>query len=149
MSAEKNFYTIPCETTSEGIEYTPVGPTVDDLISAWANLAGVDATAARDVTIDGFDGKQIEFTRPALDDCNFLHSRCSFDSPEEPNRPTWCSFAVGGGPFNHTGVPQKVWVLDVDGTRLMILAEAITVGVNSRQQDRAALDEIVASIEFG
>jgi hypothetical protein len=147
LGAEANFYTRPCVATSGGIEFALVGPTVDDLVSAWANLPGVDVTAARDVTIDGFDGKQIEFTRPALDDCNLLHSRCSFDSPEEPNRPTGCSFAVGGGPFNHTGVPQKVWVLDVNGTRLVILASAIP-GRGS-QLDRAALDEIVASIEFG
>jgi hypothetical protein len=147
LGAEADFYTHPCATTSGGIEFALIGPTVDDLVSAWANLPRVDVTAARDVTIDGFDGKQIEFTRPSLDACNELHSRCSFDSSEELNRPTGCSFAVGGGPFNHPGVPQKVWVLDVDGNRIIILASA-TPGKGS-QQERAALDEIVASIEFG
>jgi hypothetical protein len=132
-----------------GIEYAPVGPTVDDLVSAWANLPipGVDATAARDVTIDGFDGKQIEFAIHHLEGCNMLHYDCSFDGSEEPNRPTRCSSAMVGGPLNHWGIRQIVWVLDVDGTRLMILGAAEPS--NSSQQDRAALDEIVASIEFG
>ena len=147
MSAEENFYTIPCVTTSEGIEYAPVGPTVDDLVSAWANLPGVDATAARDVTIDGFDGKQIEFATYHLEGCNMLHYDCSFDGSEEPNRPTRCYSATGGGPLAVPGVHEKVWVLDVDGTRLMINAGADLYG--SSQHDRAVLDEIVASIEFG
>ena len=42
----------------------PVGPTVDDLVSAWANLPDFAATAAVDVTVDGYAGKQIEFTVP-------------------------------------------------------------------------------------
>ena len=42
----------------------PVGPTVDDLVAAWANLPDFAATAAVDVTVDGYAGKQIEFTVP-------------------------------------------------------------------------------------
>ena len=42
----------------------PVGPTVDDLVTAWANLPDLAATAAVDVTVDGYAGKQIEFTVP-------------------------------------------------------------------------------------
>ena len=42
----------------------PIGPTVDDLISAWANVPGFNATAAIDITVDGYLGKQIEFTVP-------------------------------------------------------------------------------------
>ena len=42
----------------------PVGPTVDDLVAAWANVPDFAATAAVDVTVDGYAGKQIEFTVP-------------------------------------------------------------------------------------
>ena len=42
----------------------PVGPTVDDLVAAWADVPELAATAAVDVTIDGYAGKQIEFTVP-------------------------------------------------------------------------------------
>ena len=42
----------------------PVGPTVDDLVAAWANLPDFATTAAVDVTVDGYAGKQFEFTVP-------------------------------------------------------------------------------------
>ena len=48
----------------------PVGPTVDDLVAAWANLPDLAATAAVDVTVDGYAGKQIEFTVPDYDRAN-------------------------------------------------------------------------------
>ena len=56
-----NIYTDPCQWV---LVDPPVGPTVDDLISAWANVPGFNATAAIDVTVDGYNGKQIEFTVP-------------------------------------------------------------------------------------
>lgn len=45
----------------------PVGPTVDDLASAWSDLPAFDSTAPIDVTVDGFDGKMVEFTVPDYD----------------------------------------------------------------------------------
>ena len=42
----------------------PPGPTVDDLVSAYAKLPGFGATPARYATVDGFVGKQIEYTVP-------------------------------------------------------------------------------------
>ena len=42
----------------------PVGPTVDELAEAWASMPGFNATAAIGITVDGFSGKQVEFTIP-------------------------------------------------------------------------------------
>src|SRR6478735_1735855 len=49
----------------------PVGPTVDDLISAWAKVPALNSTAARDVTVDGYQGKQFDLTAPDFnpDEC--------------------------------------------------------------------------------
>ena len=55
-----NVFADPCRAR---LADPPVGPTVDDLVTALADLPG-DATTAIDVTVDGFDGKQIEFTVP-------------------------------------------------------------------------------------
>ena len=55
-----NIYADPCQWELA----PPLGPTVDDLVSAWANVPGLDATATRDVTVDGYPGKQIAFTVP-------------------------------------------------------------------------------------
>ena len=127
----------------------PIGPTVDDLVSAWANLPGVDATAPRDVTIDGFDGKQIEFAVPdyPAGDCNGMFGFCAFGES------TWCESFLRDEDFPVEDVSYqplagqhlKIWILDVDGVRHMILAGS---SPDTSPQDRAALDEIVASIQF-
>ena len=130
-----------------------VGPTVDDLVSALVNLPGVDAETT-DVTIDGFDGKQIEFTFPsqyAGEECspNFftrregipLYFRCNFSGVGGTTK--WCDSLVQGVfPNQH----QKISVLDVDGSRLVIMAASFP---HNSQQDRADQDEIVASIQIG
>jgi hypothetical protein len=127
----------------------PVGPTIDDLVSAWANLPGVDATAASDVAIDGFDGKQIEFTVPDYNagDCNGMFGFCAYGEW------TYCESLLRDKDFrndvSYQPLPDqhlKIWILDVDGARHMILAGS---SPDTSPQDLAALDEIVASIQFG
>ena len=61
----------------------PVGPTVDDLVAAWANVPNFAATAAVDVTVDGYAGKQIEFTVP-----DYTASECR----EHQVRPLGCAW---------------------------------------------------------
>ena len=54
---------------------THPGPTVDDLVAAFASVPDLNATEATDVTVDGFHGKEIEFTVPDYneDECNEGH----------------------------------------------------------------------------
>jgi hypothetical protein len=130
---------------SDGCGFTlldpPVGPTVDDLVTAWANVPELAATAPVDITIDGYTGKQIELTVP-------VHQCIA-------NR-----FGVWWGPGLHAPMPSfpprngptfsnrhfQMLVLDVDGTRLLIAASTYP---NTPPQDRAALDELLASIQIG
>ena len=116
----------------------PVGPTVDDLVSALADLPG-DATSASDITIDGFDGKQIEFTLPDYTqdpDCVSFYLWQVRHSSDARYPDGW-----GVKPNQH----NRVWILDVDGTRLVIMAWYLP---DTSDEDRAALEEIVNSIEF-
>jgi hypothetical protein len=146
VGADDDFFTKMCPS---GVADPPVGRTIDDLVSAWVNLPGVNATAARDVTIDGFDGKQIALTVPDYDeeDCAGMYYRCSFASEGEANRcenllqtPTWTN-EKEIVPNQH----REIWILDVNGSRVMIMAWSLP---DISQQDRAALDEIVASIQM-
>ena len=57
-----NVFADPCRAR---LADPPVGPTVDDLVSALADLPG-DATAAIDITVDGFDGKADRVHGPRL-----------------------------------------------------------------------------------
>ena len=69
-----NIYTDSCQWV---LVDPPVGPTVDDLAAAWANVPGFDATAAIDITVDGYAGKQVEFTVPDYDEARMRTTECS------------------------------------------------------------------------
>ena len=120
----------------------PVGPTVDDLATAWANVPSFAATTAVDVTVDGYAGKQFEFTVP-----DYTASEC-----RETKYGLWDVPGTGGGdepPGYWAQLPNQhlqMWVLDVDGTRLVIGA---STSPSTSPQDRAALEELVASIQIG
>jgi hypothetical protein len=134
----QNIYDDGCQWTPVD---PPVGPTVDDLAQAWANLPDFAATVPVDVTVDGYAGKQIEFTVP---DYNIGECRGA-DSPvfglwTEPGN-AFPGFDARG-PNQHT--EQRI--LDVDGTRLVITAYDLP---GSSPQDRAALEEALASIQIG
>jgi hypothetical protein len=119
----------------------PPGPTVDDLASVYANLPELGATPARDVTVDGFEGKQIQFTIP-----DYNENECK--------EGTFGIFQVGSNPAGDTApnlwsqAPKqqnKLWILDVDGTRLVILAG---YPPNISAQDRTDLDGILSTIQI-
>ena len=59
-----NIYTDPSQWSRFD---PPVGPTVDDLVSALQQVPAFDVTP-RDVTVDGFDGKYVEFTFDPYDE---------------------------------------------------------------------------------
>ena len=127
-----NIYTYSCPSV---LVDPPVGPTVDDLASAWANLPGFHATAPTDITVDGFNGKQVEFTVPDYDktDCPYGDFRL------------WAS---GNGAWSDPGpnLHIQLWILDVNGTRLVIVAGDFP---DASPQDRADLDAVLASIQIG
>lgn len=79
----------------------PVGPSVDDLVTAISSLEGYEATAPMDITVSGFEGK--EFTLTAV-----THG-CGA---------TWATAdrVTGMG----TGESNLLRILDVDGVRVVI-----------------------------
>ena len=80
-----------------------VGPTVDDFANALADHPLLDITAPVDVTLDGYSGKYVELQTPAdLTECPFY-------------RP-WDPGIYAQGP----GQRWRIWILDVDGIRVVI-----------------------------
>ncbi len=134
-----NVYADPCAVR---LADPPVGPTVDDLVSALADLPG-DATTASAIDNGRFDGQQMEFTLPDYTqdpDCvSFYLWQFAGDSRAIPGGPGEGWYGVL--PNQHT----RVWIFDVDGTRLVIMASYLP---QTSDEDRAALEEIVNSIEF-
>jgi len=92
----------PCAAV--GLE-PPVGPSVDDLVSAISGLDGFQATPPVDVAVDGHPGKQFTITAPVSSVCNLF----TWMGPDRTN-------GVGLGEAN------RLRIVDVDGVRVLIAA---------------------------
>lgn len=125
----------------------PVGPTVDDMATALATLSPfVLSKPPSDVTIDGFSGKHLELTVPDLtlggsgDDTAFTD--CT-------NGELWSwigkPLSFANHSYSHPGQVDEYWLLDVDGTRVMI---GTLTSPGSSEGDLAELRSIVESIDI-
>ena len=122
-----SLYSEPCvESSSPDV---PVGPTVDDFANALAAHPKLDVTTPIEVTLAGYSGKYLDLQVP--DDI----SACP-DSywPYEPG-----FYAQGPGHRWH------LWILDVDGIRVVIRAMDFAA---TSAQHQAELRAIVDSIEI-
>lgn len=99
-----NSYTDPCHWTETELD-PPLGPTVDDLVTALENQLTREATTS-DVTLDGYTGKLVKMTVPT----DAVFTDC--DSGE---------FRSWDGRY-HQGPGQQddVYIVDVEGFRLVI-----------------------------
>jgi hypothetical protein len=127
----------------------PVGPSVDDLTTALADLAPFRVTSPpKDVTIHGYSGKHLELTVPDLPVEGPQDDR-SFPGCEEGGLKSWVA-AVDTEPgdafYGYNGEPgrtEEFWILDVDGTRLMIEANWSPASLREDVAEmRAILDSI-------
>jgi hypothetical protein len=106
----------------------PVGPTVDEFANALAVHPILDTTAPVDVTLGGYSGKYLDLHVPSdLSTCNAYW-------PWEPG-----VYAQGPGHEWH------LWILDVDGIRVVI--QAMDYPATSAQH-QAELRAMVESIQI-
>jgi hypothetical protein len=120
----------------------PIGPTVDHLATALAELAPFEVTSPpRRVTVDGYRGKHLELTVPDID----------FDRCDDGDLRSWIApmdaAEEGDAFYGYTGpgYREEFWILDVDGTRLMIAAGR---SPRSSREDMAELRAILDSIRI-
>lgn len=92
----------PCSPGEEPLD-PPVGPSVDDLVTAISGLEGFEATAPLEISVDGFAGKEFTVTAPA-------DATCELKTWATANRTN----GVGAGEVN------VLRILDVAGTRILI-----------------------------
>jgi len=107
----------------------PVGPSVDDLVTAISNLEGFEATTATDVTLDGFDGKQFTLTDPSSPACGDMKTWANADG----------TYGVGAGEI------QEMWILDVGGVRVVIAGTYLST---STEEELSALRQVIASTQI-
>ena len=124
----------PCHA-DQGFLDPPPGPTVDDLAMALASLPGLDVTTPTDITVDGYRGKQLTLTAPdTFDGCTL--SREGYVIWQLPL----------GATFTMTpGERDQVWILDVDGERLVVDVPELP---SSTAQQRAEVQAILDSLQI-
>lgn len=114
----------PCDSSRTLLD-PPVGPSVEDLVAAISNLAGFEASATTDVTVDGFQGKQFTLTAPDIEGCGW----------------TWATADRTAG-VAATEV-NEVRILDVDGVRLVITG---TYFPQTPEESLSAYQQAIASV---
>lgn len=116
----------PC--VNEGL-VPQIGPTVDDLAAAIAQLDGFQATAPVAISVDGHSGKELVVEAPDSSSCDLF---------------TWLT----ANRTNGVGVREinRVRIIDVGGVRVMIAAAWFPVGQSHDQP--SALKAVFESVSF-
>lgn len=123
----------PCDYSKGPISPRP-GSSVDELANALAALPNVQATAPTDITIDGYHGKQVTLTAPA--------STAACTLPPEGDMRLW-EYPLGATFGLMAGDRVRVWILDVDGQRLVIQStEATGQTALTKSEIQGVLDSI-------
>ncbi len=135
----------PCHW--KGRSFDP-GPTLEDLVGALTAQKMRHATRPRDVTLDGYQGSYLEWSVPAgmevTGDADF--TGCDVEpSNGQLDFVSWYGVADGERYQQVAGQVDRLWVLDVDGQRLLVDA---TYSPDTTEADRGELAGIVESLRF-
>lgn len=129
----------------------PVGPSVDDLAAALASLAPFEVTSPpHDVTIYGYRGKHLALAVPDLP-VNGHGQHGHFIGCTDGDLKSWVAPFDTAEPgdayygYSGPGYTEQYWILDVEGTRLMIVAEE---SPRSPAEDLAERNAILDSIRI-
>lgn len=129
----------------------PVGPSVDDLATALADLPPFRVTSPpKDVTTYGYSGKHLELTVPDLPVEGDPGDDRRFTGCVDGNLKSWVGAIdtePGDAYYGYTGpgFREELWILNVDGTRLVIAAER---SPGSPRKDVAEMRTVLDSIRI-
>lgn len=130
-----NVFANPCHSNDTLLD-PPIDSSVDGLVAGLASQKGHPATTPTDVEVDGYAGKYMEMKVPAgIDVADCDHGRFR----------TWISPDGGARYVEQPGQRDMLWIVDVDGSRLVIDA---ALGPDTTQRDRADRIQMVESINI-
>jgi hypothetical protein len=115
----------------------PTGTTVDEFVTALVDHPDLDVTSPVDVTLGGYSGQYLELRAPANTTTDEL-------GPD----PSGCNYYFVWEPGIYAQGPNalwRIWVLDVNGVRVVIRSDSFP-GTTSQVQ--AQLQAIVNSIQI-
>lgn len=134
----------PCHWQSTG--FNP-GPSVADLVTALVAQPRRNATTPADVTLAGYSGRYLELSVPAdLKSSTWTDfDTCDVDSGGHRDYNAWLGNGMGNRHAQVPGQVDRLWVLDVNGQRLVVDA---TYSPDTTATDRDELQHIVESLRF-
>lgn len=114
----------------------PTGTTVDAFVTALVDHPDLDVTSPVDVTLGGYSGQYLELRAPA-----------NVTTAELGPDPSGCGFFVWEPGIYAQGPNAlwRIWVLDVDGVRVVVRADSFP---GTTPQVQAQLQAIVDSIQI-
>jgi hypothetical protein len=129
-----NLYAHTCHW-KQGPRKPAVGPSVDDLANALAAMSRWEATTPTDIVLDGHAGKRVQLVAPPDSSTCDETERILFHVKGEPRF----------RPVMRDREHLDVWIVDVTGTRVVIIA-----GSSPRQlaSDLAQLEAVIDSVTF-
>ncbi len=135
----------PCHWQGQG--FVP-GPGVENLVAALVAQKLRNATTPTDVTLAGYTGKYLEWSVPTDMKSSSWTSfdGCDVDSNGYRDFQSWLGNGTGDRYEEVPGQVDQLWVLDVNGQRLVVDA---TYSPDTTPADRAALAQLVSSLRFG
>ena len=122
----------PCE----GQATVAPGPSVRDLAGALRAQPGHRTTRPRPVEVDGYSGLYLEVTLPAQQQINGCH---------DSEQMLWRTDDGNGYGGNIAGTISRLWILDVRGTRVVMVAGTTP---NESADEVAEVLAIAASTHF-
>lgn len=126
-----NLYADACDPS--GIADPPIGASVDDLVAGLSGMPRHSATEPRPATIGGHPATYLELTADAdLGDCALPGFRAWIAGQEIRESPP--------------GEVDRLWLLEVDGVRLMI---DLAIPPGAPASDVAELEAVVESLRIG
>jgi hypothetical protein len=100
-----------------------VGPSVDDLATALTELPPFEvASPPVDVTMYGYSGQHLQLRVP--EDMPHASASGRFEDCSNGSLETWIAPGLGFAFYGYTGPgdTEDFWILDVDGTRIVVIA---------------------------
>jgi len=124
------------------------GPSVDNLVAALVAQSARHASKPKDVTLAGYPGKYLEWSVPSnmvvTGDADF--QGCDVEPTEgHRNFMSWLGNGKGERYQQVAGQVDRLWVLDVNGQRLVVDA---TYSPDTGPADRNQEQQIVESLRF-
>jgi hypothetical protein len=127
-------YIDPCHL-EQGFLDPPPGPTVDEMAAALARIPGVSVTGPTDSTIGGYPAVTLSLTAPpAFEGCT-----------GETDGPPFRLWGVPGWMAMDPGQRLRLWIVAVDGHRLMIGSQE---SADASPEALAAVNTLLATLQI-